>query len=44
MLLEKKMDIKNSVLDETYIIYKQFNWYGHVQGMNEEKSPRKKLE
>ena len=36
------MNIKNSVLD--YIRYKQLNWYGHVQGMNEERLPRKILE
>ena len=34
--------IKNSVLD--YIRYKQLNWYDHVQGMDEERLPRKILE
>ena len=38
-LLEKKMSVKNSVLD--YIRYKQLNWYGHVQRMEEERLPRK---
>ena len=42
MLLEKKMNIKNSVLD--YIRYRQLNWYGHVQRKNEERLPRKMLE
>ena len=37
MLLEK-MYIKNYILD--YIRYKQLNWYGHVQRMNEERLPR----
>ena len=32
MLLEKIMNIKNSLLD--YIRYKQLNWYGHVQRMD----------
>ena len=36
------MNIKNSVLD--YIKYKQLNWYGHVQRMEEERLPRKILE
>ena len=35
------MNIKNSVLD--YVRYKQFNWYGHVQRMDEERLPRKCL-
>ena len=30
------------VLD--YIKYKQLNWYGHVQRMDEERQPRKILE
>jgi len=34
ILLEKK-SIKNSVLD--YIRYKQLNWYGHVQRMDQER-------
>ena len=42
MLLEKKMNITNSVLD--YIRYKQLNRYGHVQRMDEERLPRKMLE
>ena len=29
------MNIKTSVLD--YIKYKQLNWYGHMQKMNEER-------
>ena len=33
------MDNKNSVLD--YIRYKQLNWYGHVQRMEEERLPWK---
>ena len=37
MLSEKKL-----ILD--YIKYKQLNWYGHVQKMDEEKLPRKTLE
>ena len=41
MLLEK-INIKNCILD--YIRYKQLNWYGHVQRMNEERQPRKILE
>ena len=28
-IIREKMNIKNSVLD--YIRYKQVNWYGHVQ-------------
>ena len=42
MLLEKKINIKNSVLD--YIGYKQLNWYGHVERMDEERLPRKIFE
>ena len=38
----EKMDIKNYILD--YIRYKQFNWYVHVQTMNEERLPPKILE
>ena len=37
MLLEEKMNIKNSVLD--YIKQKQLNWYGHVLRMDEERCP-----
>ena len=33
---------KNSVLD--YIRYKQLNWYGHVQRMDQETLPRRILE
>ena len=36
------MSIKNSVLD--YIRYKQLDWYGHVQRVDEEMLPRKILE
>ena len=36
------MNIKNSVLD--YITYKQLNWYGHVQRMDQERLPRRILE
>ena len=42
MLLEKKINIKNSVLG--YMRYEQLNWYGHVQRMNEEGLHRKILE
>ena len=42
MLLEKKIIIKNSVLH--YIRYKQLNWYGHVQRMDEERVSRKHLD
>ena len=38
-VLREKMSIKNSDLD--YIRYKQLNWYGHVQRMNEERLPQK---
>ena len=34
-VIREKMNIKNSVLD--YIKYKQLNWYGHLQRMNEER-------
>ena len=40
-VIREKINIKSSVLD--YIRYKQLNWYGHVQRMNEEKLPRKIL-
>jgi hypothetical protein len=36
------MNIKNSVLN--YIRYKQFNWYGHVKRMDQERLPRRILE
>ena len=36
-----KMNIKNSVLD--YIRYKQLNWYGDVQNMDQERLPRRIL-
>ena len=36
------MNITNSVLD--YVRYNQLKRYGHVQGMGEEKLPRKILE
>ena len=42
MLLEKKINIKNPVLD--YIKYKQLMRYDHVQRMNEERLSRKILE
>ena len=35
--IREKMNIKNSVLD--YIIYKQLNWHGHVQKMDQERFP-----
>ena len=38
----EKINIKNLVLD--YIRYKQLDWYGHVQRMNEGRLPRKMLE
>ena len=41
MLQEKKMNIKNSVLDS--IRYKQMNWYGHVRRMNKERPPQKNV-
>ena len=36
------MNIKNPVLD--YRRYKQLNWYGHVQRMDQERLPRRILE
>ena len=42
MLLEKKINIKNSVLD--YLRYKQLNWYDNVRRMKEEKLPQNFLE
>ena len=36
------MNINNSVLD--YIRYKQLNWYGHVQKMDEKSFSRRILE
>jgi hypothetical protein len=41
-VIREKMDIKNSVLD--YMKYKQLNWYGHVQRMDQERLPRRILE
>ena len=35
------MNIKNFVLD--YIRYKQLNWYGHVQRIDQERLPRRIL-
>ena len=40
--IREQMKIKNSVLD--YIRYKQLNWYGHVQRMDQEKLPRRILQ
>ena len=42
MLLEKKMNITNSVLD--YTRHKQMNWRSHVKRIHEESRPRKILE
>ena len=39
MRVREEINIKNSVLD--YIRYKQLNWYGHVQKMDEEMLPLK---
>ena len=36
------MNINNLVLD--YIIYKQFNWYDHMQRMSEVRLPEKNVE
>ena len=36
------MNIKNSLLN--YITYKQLNWYGQVQRMDQERFPRRILE
>ena len=41
-VIREKMNNKNSVVD--YIRYKQLNWYGDVQRMDEERLPRKILE
>ena len=41
-VIREKINIKNSVLD--YISYKQLNWYGHVQRMDQERLPRRILE
>ena len=41
-VIREKMNIKNSVLD--YIRYKQLNWYGHVQRMDQERFRRRILE
>ena len=40
-VIRETVNIKNSVLN--YVRYQQLNWYGHVQRMNEERLPRKKL-
>ena len=40
-VFREKMNIKNSILD--YVRYKQLNWYGHVQRMDDERLPRKML-
>ena len=42
IVIREKINIINSVLD--YIRYKQLNWNGHVQRMEEERLPRKILE
>ena len=41
-VIREKINIKNSVLD--YIRHKRLNWYGHVQGMDRERLPRRILE
>ena len=40
--IRERMNIENSVLD--YIRYKQFNWYDHVQRIDQERLPRRILE
>jgi hypothetical protein len=40
-VIREKINIKNSVLD--YIRYKQLNWYGHVQRMDQERLSRRIL-
>ena len=40
--IRENMNVKNSALD--YVRYKQLNWYGEAQGMDEERLPRKILE
>ena len=42
MLLEKKINVKNSVID--YVRYKQWKQYGQERRMNEERLPEKILE
>ena len=39
--IREKMNIKNSILD--YVRYKQLNWCGHAQRMEEERLPREIL-
>ena len=41
-IIREKSNIRNSVLD--YIRYKQLNWYGHVQMMDQESLPKRILE
>ena len=41
-VIREKMNIKNSILD--YIRYKQMNWYGHVERIEEERLTPKILE
>ena len=38
-IIREKMNIKDSLLD--YIRYKQLNWYGHLQRMDQERHPRR---
>ena len=38
-VIREKMSIKNSVLN--CIRYKELNWYGHVQRMDQERFPRR---
>jgi hypothetical protein len=40
--IRENMNIKNSILD--CIRYKQLNWHGHVQRMDQERLPRRILE
>ena len=42
IVIREKMNINDLVLD--FMRYKQLNWYGHVQTMNEERLPRKILQ
>ena len=41
-VIGEKMNIKNSVIG--YIRYKQLNWYGHLQRMDQERLPKRNLE
>ena len=41
-VIGEKMKIKNLVFD--CIRYKELNWYGYVQRMNEERQPQTNLE